>query len=393
MQLNKYFLFLTIFLNQVLLGGFDPNTWVQTPKGRELISRLQRDDLVMCRKDNKLFERRVRGQQAQRQKAGWRVELHNEVIQASADQRFYSVRNGQWKKAQDLEAGELLLTSNNEEVVVQRAYAIDEEIDLNQIEVDDCHNYFASKTGVLVHNEPFTIGLGVSFAFGAGAPEAVCITGSLLLGAIGIKMASDVNSKHTVEPFIDVDKLNEEIAALNDNKTKSSSDSKEKAASEKDKKDEKGGSGGEKDPKKDDKDGDKKEGVVVPPPVSSGEKDKSSAGSGTAAKGQEATPVQPNGKFQGADYHHADSKGGGNGGKSPAPKDGQKALDNSVLVKEKGNNGTQRRVAAVDDQFVVLDQTVKNEFHAHTRSWNELDQKMKTALQDNGITNHKGKIL
>lgn len=88
----------------------------------------------------------------------------------------------------------------------------------------------------------------------------------------------------------------------------------------------------------------------------------------------------PHGKYEDASYHHKNSSGQ----KSSAPKDGQKALDNSFLVAEKGNTSYQRRIGVSDGQYVVLDQTSEGVFHGHTREWAELTDKMKSILIKEG---------
>ncbi|EHU9649354.1 hypothetical protein K7P65_002531 [Enterococcus faecalis] len=93
-----------------------------------------------------------------------------------------------------------------------------------------------------------------------------------------------------------------------------------------------------------------------------------------------------NGKYEDAPYHN---KNQGNATKSKAPKNGQKALDNSYEIK----NTSKRRISVSDGEFVVLDETSNGLFHGHVRKWEELTNEMKSILQKNGLVNKKGKIL
>nr|WP_231593346.1 RHS repeat-associated core domain-containing protein [Enterococcus faecalis] len=95
---------------------------------------------------------------------------------------------------------------------------------------------------------------------------------------------------------------------------------------------------------------------------------------------------KPNGKYEDAPYHN---KNQGNATKSKAPKNGQKALDNSYEIK----NTSKRRISVSDGEFVVLDETSNGLFHGHVRKWEELTNEMKSILQKNGLVNKKGKIL
>lgn len=110
----------------------------------------------------------------------------------------------------------------------------------------------------------------------------------------------------------------------------------------------------------------------------------------TAGDGSTNTYSYENGKYEGADYHSKQTTGK----KSPAPKDGQFALDNSVSI----SDTTPRRVGLdINGDFVVLDETSPGIFHGHIRGWNSsgilqgLSQAMKNALYRAGyITSSAG---
>jgi len=96
-------------------------------------------------------------------------------------------------------------------------------------------------------------------------------------------------------------------------------------------------------------------------------------------------------KYENAKYHHQNSSGM----KNPAPKDGQAALDNSVRFNENSLNRV--GIDTKNNEFVVLHRTETSnnitKFHGHTRTWNELTQKMKNALIKTGQVTNKGKII
>ena len=68
----------------------------------------------------------------------------------------------------------------------------------------------------------------------------------------------------------------------------------------------------------------------------------------------------PQGIYEDASYHHKNSSGI----KSPAPTDGQQALDVSLKI-EGVNSPT--RIAISNDEFVVLMKHETNKFHGHVR--------------------------
>jgi hypothetical protein len=109
------------------------------------------------------------------------------------------------------------------------------------------------------------------------------------------------------------------------------------------------------------------------------------------AHGENDKVDQPFGKYIDAPYHHPNSKGQ----KSPAPKNGQKALDTSKKV----DGDTDRRVGVSEGEIVILRKTASGEYHGHTSSWAELlaagksTQMIRNTLQENGLVNMRGKIL
>ncbi|MBI2389823.1 MAG: hypothetical protein HYV09_09545 [Deltaproteobacteria bacterium] len=105
-------------------------------------------------------------------------------------------------------------------------------------------------------------------------------------------------------------------------------------------------------------------------------------------------------RYVGSSKHGNASYGTPMGVASPAPKNGQAALDLSIRFKET----TDRRVGIDYDagEYVVFDPTHPNvgptdpkfgEYHGHVRSWDQLDPAMQAALQKAGMADKKGKIL
>ncbi len=103
-------------------------------------------------------------------------------------------------------------------------------------------------------------------------------------------------------------------------------------------------------------------------------------------KDKNSTKEHPNGIYEDAAYHHKNSKGV----KSPAPTDGQHALDNSLHVK---NTDRPTRIAISNGEFVVLMQDSPNKFHGHVRPWNELTVNMQNTLKKAGLVKNNGKII
>ncbi|MFZ4099096.1 MAG: hypothetical protein ACOYKZ_02055 [Chlamydiia bacterium] len=93
----------------------------------------------------------------------------------------------------------------------------------------------------------------------------------------------------------------------------------------------------------------------------------------------------PHGKSVDAEYHTHPRPG-----KSPAPKNGQEALDNSQPTSGK------RRVGISDGEFVVQCPTSAGEWHPHVRPWDgpvgeRLTDDMRKALQNAGMADKRGR--
>ena len=95
-------------------------------------------------------------------------------------------------------------------------------------------------------------------------------------------------------------------------------------------------------------------------------------------------PVGNKGVYEDAGYHHPNSQGA----KSKSPKNGQKALNNSVEVEDSSG-----RVGVSDGEFVVLKETSPGKYHGHVRNWEELTGDMQEALKKYKLASPKGKIL
>ena len=101
----------------------------------------------------------------------------------------------------------------------------------------------------------------------------------------------------------------------------------------------------------------------------------------------------PNGRYEDAPYHHQNSKGS----KSPAPQNGQKALDKSVPVYDSRGNTKRVRISICDDAIVILKPTGTNTnwYHGYVCSWHELTEEMKNTLKFFNLVQEKagkGKI-
>ena len=94
--------------------------------------------------------------------------------------------------------------------------------------------------------------------------------------------------------------------------------------------------------------------------------------------------------YEGSGKHGGEVRGTTKGVSSPAPSNGQAALDNSIQVKP-----TSPRRIGVDratGEIVVFDQTSPGVFHGWVPGWDNLHQDMQRALIKAGMVTQKGKV-
>ncbi len=103
---------------------------------------------------------------------------------------------------------------------------------------------------------------------------------------------------------------------------------------------------------------------------------------------QEWEQKHPNGKYRDALYHHQNSRTL----KSKAPKNGQKALDNSMEVKNTGKRNS-ARIGISENEFVVLRESGDGTFHGYAVEWSALLQDFRDVLIEKGLVTSRGKIV
>jgi hypothetical protein len=73
-----------------------------------------------------------------------------QTLEVTPEHRFFS--GGEWIPVEDLEAGSILKTKNNDYLVIENKTIIPTFTEVFNIEVLDNENYFVTEEGILVHN-------------------------------------------------------------------------------------------------------------------------------------------------------------------------------------------------------------------------------------------------
>ena len=86
-----------------------------------------------------------------------KVYVNGEIIESTAGHEYYEVSKG-WIAARQLRPGDVVLNSNNEEMIVEKVelnlFNGRELTTVYNLTVKDNHNYYVGETSILVHNVP-----------------------------------------------------------------------------------------------------------------------------------------------------------------------------------------------------------------------------------------------
>ena len=257
-----------------------------------------------------------------------KLRVNNEIIRVAPSHRFYLPREKRWVIAQDLTPGAELLSIATAPAYVTSVKLVKQPASVYTLSVRDYPTFFVSRQNVLVHNIPISIPFLAKFGFGA---IEICWTkmGELFLGGLFCAVVDDMRYGARRRSYDKQLRKLEKMAAVKAQRKK-------------------------------------------------GEE------SQNCEYHANCHGVHPNGIYENAPYHHMNSTGR----KSPAPVDGQKALDYSVFVCM-NENGKPRRIGLSYGQLVALDQTRPGFFHGHTRDWGGLTHDMRNALHREGWANFK----
>lgn len=353
-----------------------------------------------------------------------RIHIDSTVIDTSFGQLFYVPLKQAWVASQYLNVGDTLLTSNNTYLIIDRIEQINETADIYELSVFEHRNFYISDQEILVHNFGFAVGIMVWYGGGIEAAiyGSVALAG-LVVGGIAAfckgrktesqnqeqKLIPQEENDYHIQPIVGyqppysdtpINLIPTDSTNVQNNRSRDCSNRSADCPNSLTTQSESctddvmllmGKNKNHKKPKQENN----------KPLSANGSPDDDDPRNNNNfykknSSREDNVNQHPNGKYGGASYHHQNSKGGtGKGAKSPAPIDGQAALDNSLLIKET----SPRRISINKGQFVVLDRTLPASdcspdiYHGHVRTWEELDPEMREPLQKAGWVNSKGKII
>jgi len=430
---------LSFLLQTIAHGGFAAHTSVILPtSGHIAIKDIRVGDTVLCHDGVDGYRtQEIIAIQSHQVHDCVCVILDNAHIITAHNQKFYLADHKRWKIAGYLQPGDCLLGRTGEAILVKYVLKIPRPIQLYDLTVKEYHNFLVSRQGIVAHNFVPAVAVGISIAFGSGAVELAGITlgiGALTLGLNGL--VSWLNNRREEQEFWKMDPVStpnaqqgqQDCVFLNDFSGQTTGVLRFGAQSQ-------------------------ASGMVLPVTLGSPticqsintenslEKalktiiadsvtqtvvqyasNKLSHKIKDRSKEKENTEVSvytgeddndgykcpfhvgcrrphPHGLYLDAGYHHFNSKGNGKGGKSPAPGNGQLALDLSLGIPS--NSGEIRRRVGLGCMEIVefkptgtmkISGHIVPVWHGYSLTWQAARDEVKSAMQKRGWSDPRGNI-
>lgn len=314
---------LLCIINRLQAEGFVADTLVHTQQGLVAIENICSGDYIIINGGNQSHSYVTTDTTSNTVDQLIKITIKDVELCLAIDQKLYVLSKG-WVCAKELVLSDLLLCENKKYVEIAALEVVHKKQKMHLLSVEFSHVFCVTKYGIIVHNiEP--VGAGVATIAVSFCPP---LGGAVILGEI-IAFGFAGIASYLIHK-------------------KSKQDAKQNRY-----------------------------------PIIEG-LDTCPCG-GKPPRHEDDEDEHPNGTYEGAGYHHKNSKNG----KSICPKNGQRALDNSFIIEE----SERHRIAVDEGQFVVLFWTSPRRFHGHVRIWEKLDQQMKNTLINNGLATRAGKII
>ena len=328
------FFFLSIsftWVPQLKTEGFLAGTLVKTISGYVSIEQLIVGNIVVSydHKSNCYTQYPITCIACSKTNSYIKIQVNNEYIYASPEQKFYVHNQNKWLPAHALKPTDTLMTVNDSAITINAIEIINQQCTVHSLSIKTNHTFCVSHNDIIAHNIIPIVAQITLTASSAVTPiiQSILpiIQSTVIIGCATLlsKLAQKISHKnrHTTN--------NTQSISINNNSN----------------------GGGWNDP--DDDDNNEKK--------------------------------HPNGTYKDSAYHHRHSSGK----KSPAPKNGQKCLDNSF----KGKSNSEQRVSIENEIFVVLRKTIDREYHGYCVIWEDLHWSLQQVLRDLKVVTKSGKII
>ena len=191
MKFNSYLLVLiTLFSQNLYAAGFLPEETVYSGSSVCQIQDLKEGDEATSFDGERLVSDQVIKNEIKHCYSGIKIIFEKDDLTVTPDQLLYLPKIKSWVAAKDLKPDDLVLSIKGDLVPVISTEQIKKAMQVHDITVRDQHNFFASKLGILVHNEPVTLAI-----VGATALELIAAYGAeaAVIGTVGYFAAQELS--------------------------------------------------------------------------------------------------------------------------------------------------------------------------------------------------------
>ena len=134
---------------------FLAGTLVETKTGKKAIEEIEEGEEVWCEED--IGEQKLKKVLKRIEKTNdilYHVYIRNQEIHTTEDHAIWLEGEG-WKKAEDIQVGDIVRCRTGEPEKITNIWMekLPEQVKVYNLSVEDCHNYYVSEKGVLVHND------------------------------------------------------------------------------------------------------------------------------------------------------------------------------------------------------------------------------------------------
>ncbi|MBD5089477.1 MAG: hypothetical protein HDT30_11845 [Clostridiales bacterium] len=135
---------------------FLAGTLVATKTGKKAIEKIEEGEEVWCEEED-IGEQKLKKVLKRIEKTNdilYHVYIRNQEIHTTEDHAIWLEGEG-WKKAEDVHVGDIVRCRTGEPEKITNIWMekMPEQVKVYNLSVEECHNYYVSEKGVLVHND------------------------------------------------------------------------------------------------------------------------------------------------------------------------------------------------------------------------------------------------
>lgn len=192
---------ITFFSTDLHTAGFMPDEIVHSSTFTCEIQNLKVNDEVTSFDGEKLVADQVIKNEAKDCDSGIKILFKNAGLIVTPDQLLYLPKINGWIAAKSLKPDDLVLSITGDLVPVVRTEHLKKVMRFHDLTIKDQHNFFVSKLGILVHNEPIS---AAAFGLIAGGKAVLAYAAeTAVVGTVGYLAYKELSAdgKKSNSPF------------------------------------------------------------------------------------------------------------------------------------------------------------------------------------------------